>query len=399
MRLHNGYAIIIALSLFVFNPTLVFYSSDVKQYMTDVLVLLAVFYFVLKGYKKETNKYYILGAVGVVAITISNVAPIILFVGGLCLLYDQLFVSKNKKILPLFVLFAIWVSTFLLYYVLFIYNHPTKEFMVKFWSAQDESAFFNINKNSVLFLTEKTKKIFNILSCQLPFPLSSAAPFPNIINKYILMLFFLTGFVVFIRERKIKLIILTCAPIIVHLFLSVFRLYPFESKFILYTLPCFIILCSEGLGTIIKIIFSSLKIKKFIPFAIIIPLFFFLSGYPVKLEREEVKKSIRYIQENIHEGEDIYIYYFTTFSYKYYDNIGFTNLKTHIIEGKYNRLGLYSDGDISELKMLHGKTWLLFTFKGSNMIEYIDSLGYKRIKEYKVKGSSVYLYDFGNGDD
>jgi hypothetical protein len=399
MRLHNVYAIIIALSLFVFNPTFMFYSSDAKQYMTDVMVLLAVFYFVLKDYKKETNKYYVLGAVGVIAILISNVAPIILFVGGLCLLYDPLFVSKNKKILPLFAVFAVWVSTFLLYYAFFIYNHPAKEFMVKFWASQHENAFFNIHKGSGLFLIEKMEMIFRILSCRLFLPLSSAAPFPNlIINKYILMLLSLTGFVIFIRERKMKLIILTCAPIIMHLFLSGFHLYPFESKFILYTLPCFIISCSEGFGFIIKIIFSSLKIKKVIPFAIVIPIFFFLSGYPVKIEREEIKKSIRYIQENIHEGENIYIYYFATFPYKYYDNIGFTNLKTPIIEGKYNRSGFYSTGDINELKRLRGKTWLLLS-SDKGIAEQVNSLGYKKIKEYKAKGSFVYLYDFGNGDD
>jgi hypothetical protein len=44
----NYYAIIFSLSLFVFNTTLIYYSSEVKQYMTDALVLISVYYLILR---------------------------------------------------------------------------------------------------------------------------------------------------------------------------------------------------------------------------------------------------------------------------------------------------------------------------------------------------------------
>lgn len=90
----NPYTIIFSLSLFVFNGTLIFYSSEAKQYMTDVFVLTTILYLTLKDYKKERSKYYWLGAVGTISLFLSNVACIVLFALGLYLLYD---IYKNSK--------------------------------------------------------------------------------------------------------------------------------------------------------------------------------------------------------------------------------------------------------------------------------------------------------------
>ncbi len=49
----NDYTIIFALSLFVYNYNLIYYSSEVKQYICDVFVLTYIYYFTLKSYKKE----------------------------------------------------------------------------------------------------------------------------------------------------------------------------------------------------------------------------------------------------------------------------------------------------------------------------------------------------------
>ena len=77
---------IVGLSLFFFNATLVYYSSEVKQYMGDILVLLGLYYVVLKSYKNDKSKLYLLGILGVVSVFLSNVAPIILACIGLYLL-------------------------------------------------------------------------------------------------------------------------------------------------------------------------------------------------------------------------------------------------------------------------------------------------------------------------
>jgi 4-amino-4-deoxy-L-arabinose transferase-like glycosyltransferase len=62
---NNVFALIIALSFFCLGHIFIYYSSEVKQYMSDVFVLLCIFYFLLKDYKKDTTRYYLLGIIGV----------------------------------------------------------------------------------------------------------------------------------------------------------------------------------------------------------------------------------------------------------------------------------------------------------------------------------------------
>jgi hypothetical protein len=383
-QLHSTYAIIFALSLWSFNYTLVFYSCEVKQYTSDVLVLLVASYFLLKDYKTERNKYYVLGIFGAIAILVSNVAPIILFMSGLYLLYDQFFVTKEKKIMPLFIIFSVWLSLFSVYYVFFIHNHPLQEFMLNFWS--EKKAFLPLDsfRNFAVFLIKKMLMAVSMLSAK------------N--SEFLLIIFFVAGLITFIRGRKTEIIILTCAPITLHLFLSAFQLYPFDTRLILYTLPCLIIICSFGFDTFLKFIFSRLKIEKIQLLAVIIPIVFllaFLLGkQTVKENRAEIKTSILYIQKNIVEGENIYIHSAALKAFCYYKEIGFVKTNAHLIEGEWNN----EKTEVEELRKLKGKCWILFTTYNSSgkfIINQLDSIGYKQIDVFKTTGSSAYLYDFG----
>jgi hypothetical protein len=380
IQLKSIYAVIMALSLFVTNFMFVFYASEAKQYMIDVFVLLFAFYFVLRNYKNTRRKFYALGIVGILAIFLSNVSPIILSTCGIYLLYDEFFVSKRKNIIPLLLVFVAWLVVFLGYYCLFIYEHPTKEYMQYFWHVVGGFLPHDSFKKFLLFLYESKNSI-----------VLSISPLTVVIDFLLLV-----GIVYLIWQKKVQLIILTCTPVFLHLFLSTFQIYPFSIRTVLYVLPCVILICSAGFDYIINTIVLDLKIKRFRFIAILLAVYsVFVVKFPIQFE--EIKKSMKYIQQNKHEGENIYIYHFAIFSYKYYEQIGFTIEKANIIEGKYYDQG-YHVGDIRELDDLHGKNWLLFAHGGDDepiMINHVDSMGYSKIKEFKTAGSSAYLYDFG----
>jgi hypothetical protein len=364
--------------------------------MTDVMVLLAVFYFLLKDHKAEKNKYGILGIVGVIAIFLSNVTPIILSTCGLYLLYEQFFVKKSKKIFPLFLVFASWLFFFSLYYFFFIYNHPLRDFMTRFWSFY--GAFLPFD-NPLEFLITKTKMILTVLSAYYP----GYSLLPNFMlgaGFCCTAVLLITGILILLRKKKVAILILTLAPITIHLFLSAFQLYPFSKRLILYTFSCLIIVCAFGFEFILKFVFSKLKMEKFRAFVVaIIPVIFLLAGRPVAMETEETKKSIKYIEERINEGDKIYVYFSAQRAYKYYEDIEFMNIKADIIEGNYNRQGaLFDFGDLDELEQLHGKNWLLFahTFDDEEtIVNRLDSIGIKKLQVFQTTGSSAYLYDFG----
>ena len=390
---NNKFATILALSLFVLNYFLIYYSSEVKQYMIDVMVYTAIVYFILKNYKREQTKLYILSIAGILAVFLSNVTPIILSVAGLYLLYDQFYLKKTKNIAGLAVVFIIWLSAFAVYYYFFIANHPSREFMVGFWTFVHGFLPLNSFSDLVKFLVAKGWWTLNMFS-------------PHIPLIIIIVILFINGIINMIRRKNIGLIILTCSPVIIHLLLSGLRLYPVDQRLVLYIMPSLILICTAGFMYIIE--WLSPRFKSFNPkFLCFIPIIFLFSfkEYPVKYITVpfEIKKDIKYLKENIKDDETIYVYWLGGTSFQYYQDIGLADFKTPVIIDKrmqiFGRLPHQSDL-LQPLENIHGKCWLVFA-KDRNwnmdkdyIINHLDSIGYKRMKDYETTSSSIYLYDF-----
>ncbi len=382
----NPYTIIFSLSLFAFNSALIHYSSEVKQYMFDVLVLICIYYLILKGYKKEENKYYCLGIIGTISIFLSNVAPIILFSAGLYLLYDYLINKKHFKYIA--GVYLAWGITFLLYYHYFIHGHPSREIMIIYWSKAN--AFMPYNPISIEFYTFLLNKFMTIFTSLLSFGKIGLVCFPGL---------FLTGIATLIIRKRAGILLLFFTPITLHFLLSAFKIYPVDLRLILYCCPVVIIIIAFGFDYITKLIFSKLNIEKFRLLAIFIPflciVMFFRAGFPSK--QEEIKRSIDYIQQHLVRNDKIYVYYGASNAFKYYSEIHYLKTSVPIVDGNKNRDD--SKQYINELKQLRGRNWLLFAHvycnEESDIVKHLDSLGYQKLKTFTTDGSSAYLYDFG----
>ncbi|MDR1119890.1 MAG: glycosyltransferase family 39 protein [Dysgonamonadaceae bacterium] len=391
----NFYAKVTALSIFVFNSSLLYYSSEIKPYITDVTVMLAIFYFAQKDYKKETVKYYILGIIGMLSFFLSTVAPIILLTCGFYLLYDKFFVNKKKKWKPLLLLAASWLFAFFPYYVLVVHNHPAKDFMVDYWST--EKGFLPLDSS-----------IFEYLLTRLHWTLRSLSSFNVPFNTWVgwgMYILFFAGIYYMIWKKQILLMLFICMPVLVHLFLSVLKIYPYAVynsslglKFIVYTLPNLIIICSIGFGLIAHLIYSKLKIKEYQILVIFIPIMFFLLQIPDKRDIG-AKKTINYIAENIKEDEHLYVMNTIANEFRYYSDIGFAKIKKEQICG-YTTGIRTSDAlvnTIDEIKQLRGKYWIFFRVYDDEedyIANGLETLGYKEIKRFRNLGTAVFLYDF-----
>jgi hypothetical protein len=117
---------------------------------------------------------------------------------------------------------------------------------------------------------------------------------------------------------------------------------------------------------------------------------------------EEIKQTLRYVEDHIGPGEFIYVYYPSLRALKYYQITGFTKLDGQIIPGGSHRdnLSRYEN----EVLNLNGKGWVLFSHrypisKGYDEEQYlIDVLlnhGGSIIQKYAVTGSSCYYIDTG----
>jgi hypothetical protein len=373
----KDFVITICLVLFIFNPTVIYYSSEFKQYAVDVFAGLLVLYFTITHHKNK--RFLPLFLIGVFGLFLSNVMPIMLFTSGIYLLYD-LKTQKNRDKLQttkLFYLFMFWLISFIIFYVLFVYKHPSRDYMLNYWCF----AFLPLNPFSgefYVFIVMKTDMIFTSL---LAFGLLG----------YALMILYFIGIYQARREKNYSFIILFSFPVITHLLLSAFHLYPFEKRLILYTIPCILITMASVFEKndypikLSKVYFEYL----FSGFALFL---FFKESFPFKTE--EIKPMINFLNKNAKNEESFYIYRGTRPAFDFYQSTNFFTKANPIIYGK--KAIENKEDYISEIVKIQRPFWILFTHvfydEEEFILEQLKEKGFNYSRHFSQDGGSAYYY-------
>jgi hypothetical protein len=172
-------------------------------------------------------------------------------------------------------------------------------------------------------------------------------------------------------------------------------------------------MCSFGFGYLLKK--GGWKLRVFAA-VISVLLFLFLLFARFPIQNQEIKECIAYIQENMDDSNKIYLHPTVMLVFKYYNETGKVNEKISVVNKNkveywernfvffMNRSFVVSKDDFADDWLtLDGKNWILASFPTENYAEdffnYIDSLGYKRIKEHRTFRGSAYLYDFGEKEE
>jgi|688.fasta_scaffold12614_1 hypothetical protein len=380
-------AITLSITLFIFNYILIYYSSELKQYMADVFVCLVLFYFSIKKSNSIEKDYLLFIILGSTLVFLSNITPIILLSCGIYLVYNNLsYPLKRGSLKILSFIFSSWFISFLIYFTFFIYNHPTKNAMLSYW--QNENAFLPINPlnaNFYDFLLAKMKMIFYTLL--------------NLkkMGGIVFFILYLIGAISLGYKKNFGLGLFVFFPIMVHLLLSAVKLYPFDLRLILYLAPFFILTISIGFDNLLGYASNIFKNKNihllgFLPSFFFIIYFFYKSSFPI--ENEEIKKAFRYIGHYVKPQDQIYIYYSAIPAFKYYKSIN------HFSPGNPLVFGVTPDSDksnfIDQIKNMQGRTWFLFSHPFNNddkfLIQQMDSLGFHQLQTLRTYGASVFLY-------
>lgn len=382
---NSNWSTVIGLSLFFFNHTLLYYSSEVKQYMGDVLVLCTVFSTVLSiNLPMSKRSCILLSLMGSVAIFLSNIAPVVLLTSGCYLLYRYL---KEKKgwLGYLLIVFSVWLLIFVLYYTLFIAYNPHMEGMNTFWAP----TFISGNPFKI-YLYRSLFTNFSMISNVI---VMSSGPV-----KFIFIGLYIAGIVRLLRNRSFGMIILGLMPFASHFMLTILKLYPFDIKFTLYLLPVTITVCISGLEYAAHF-FNRIIHYHFLVILLSFGLFcqLFKVGFPV--EKEELKKALSFIQNNSTGHEPVYVYYGAKSSFLYYTRTGFFRQTDHIIYGQSYRDNAIRYRD--ELPKPAGAMWFVFSHvyndEEIHILNLVDSMGGLCSKEIRCTGASAYQYNFSSG--
>lgn len=383
----------IAVGLFSLSGYLIYYSSEVKQYSSDVtfaLLLLAVTMYARSNNFKGLSIIFF-GVIGGIAVWFSLTSVFVLAGIGCTLSLFSLGRkdwSANNRLL---IVYFIWLLGFAVFCLIYLRNiSNTLDMQQSFW----DSSFMPFPPRSISDIKWFGKTFFDMFKSPVGLPLPGLAA-----------LFFLLGTVsVFLRDRELFFILLS--PIFVVLFVSALHLYPFSGRVILFTVPFVLLFIGEG----VAFLYNNTRNYSFVVGLLLLGLLFYgplttAASHTIKrtsygmMPDEDTRSVMKYIKDHKKQGDVLYLYHFSTIPFKYYsERYGLSN--DEYIKGTYS---IYDWSKyLDDLEKLRGneRVWLMFSHtyeveRNSDETFYLNRLDHlgTQLDSFKSVGAAVYLYD------
>ncbi|OGI07193.1 MAG: hypothetical protein A3I68_03235 [Candidatus Melainabacteria bacterium RIFCSPLOWO2_02_FULL_35_15] len=391
-------AVPVALVLFSVLLCLNYYSSEAKQYSSDLLFTLLFILVAIDLKEKSTIFYFIIYALaGALVIWFSHVSVFVLPGVGLSIFVLSLIKKERIKSILILAACFLWIVSFLVFYF-FSVSHIVKiPGLIDYWS-----------------------------NYYIPFPLHSTADFlkyKNIIKEFfrftslnsIAGICFLTGLVYFFQKKKGVFFILAM-PAFITLIASVFHKYPIFERFVLFLIPATICFIAEGAEWIRAKTWNRFPLAGIIIIILLLykPVNFTRINFTHPLTQEETKPVFKYIKEHLKNGDVIYVSDPLQFSFKYYaKNYNFCSDysikqdREKVEEAKCSEfnhrlfLGAAENLSTRELEKIpkNKRVWFIFSEKLSDnradkavTLNYLDKVGVKT-GSFLRQGIVAYLYD------
>jgi 4-amino-4-deoxy-L-arabinose transferase-like glycosyltransferase len=385
----QGIAVYVALALCCFSSALIYYSSENKQYGSDVMVTLIL---LLAGYPclhddAKPRNYMLLAGAGLIIMWLSHPAVFVLAGIGIVAMILPVFKIDWKKISWSALMCLIWLINLGFLYLIFLRYTVANKGSEAFW----KDFFMPMppwnNWGWFRYILESS---FNN-----PFGLSFIT-----VSAVLLLI----GLISILRRKwTIGLVLIL---IIISTFIATgFRKYSFVGRLILFLVPIIFILIAEGIERIRSIMVNySQLVASFTAVALTL----LLLAQPViiaidKLQnptiREHIRPIVEYVSRNRYNSDVIYVHHGSRPALKYYAPFyGFN-------ESDY-RVGVRAiDEPIQywkDIDTLKGKDRVWFIFGHHLSKDKIDERLYylihlnkigKKIDEFTAPGAAVYLYD------
>lgn len=391
LKLKNQ-VILVATALFAFCQPLIYFASEIKQYGVDVMLGLVIMYAVVRTYMSKRNELLTLSLVGMLAVGLSNISVIMLFVGGLYYwftAYRKTGRWVNRSVIPI----ALWAMTFLGYYFAFIHNHPTPDFMAPYWKEFAYMPWNIFSADFWAFWWRSYEIIFGkIMGVNPKIPLLF----------HVFGVAYIFGIYSFWKEKRPRLLFLLVAPFLVHIFLSALELYPFVQRVGQYLQPLFAIVCAQGFVFGAKFLAEKTNVPQF-KYALILPglVMLAITLYTFPKDREEFKESYEFMLSRKRTTDQILTNSGADNAWYYYEKIGYIKPDVHRTISDFNRYNF--EGHHDQLDGLSDRIWFLIShdfydsqrkmLESEYMLEYLKQRGGVVLERDENVGSSVYLLE------
>ncbi len=389
VRMLSRRAVPVAVGLFVLCDPLIYFSSELKQYSSDVatsLVLLIAMWRTREG-APAWRPLALLALAGAVAIWFSHPSVFVLAGGGVTLGLGAMARRDTTRLRLLVLVGAVWIFSFALCYQLSLRTTAQDAGLLKFW----DKAFLPLPPKSLADLLWGPRAILSMIQGPAGFE------FPGLA-----VLALAAGCVAFLAADPERLALLL-APLPLALLASGLHKYPFSGRLLLFLVPSILLLVGEGVeyvrqtsGGRGRIVGATLLVMLLLPPALNAGRHLFAPR-----TREEIKPVLAHIREKLRSGDRLYVYWYARPAFDYYSaQFGLSTLDATTGAGRSRDWNDYR----RELDTLRGprRTWVLFSHViksgGAEDEEiflcFLDGMG-RRLDEVHAPGAAAYLYDLG----
>lgn len=396
-RYSSTFAAPVAIALFAFGRYTLYYATELKQYSSDVAIVLILCLSLIPIRRQllKTQQIIWLSLLGGLSIWFSH--PVIFVLAGLECAYLITSSSKQRRriVINRIAIYLTWVVSFGLFYFVTITNTMKNADLASSWESRYPDSFFDI-----IWAFDALGRFFYK-------PMGFYG-----ITDAVGAVVFVVGCVAcyrFSRDTFIAMI----APFVATLIASYLHKYPFRERLVLFLAPLAMLLVAEGLVFLLakfrqrsKYSWITGSIGLLFSGALLIPTLSHSSQFLSAPEfRQEMRQAVEYVAAHNQPGDSIYVYYKASPAFIYYAR-EFDDLKQDYILGDSALSGehasLPEEMELfgNDIKPFYGKkrVWFVFRVDGieeATAINYMNQIG-QQVDSFKVPGIFVYLYDLSN---
>ncbi|MBN1572630.1 MAG: glycosyltransferase family 39 protein [Deltaproteobacteria bacterium] len=400
-RLLDKRIVPVALLLFCCTYSLIYFSTELKQYSSDVAAALILYSLAFYLYERKFDLIgtILIALVGAVFIWFSHPSVFILGGIGLTFTVSSLLKKEWKSFSRVTAASLVWLTSFAAVYFFILRHLTSNELLQSYWSKHHFAPLVPASISDLKWYADNLMGIFENKDLM------------NLANPILWAVVSLVGCLSLILKNREGLFLLI-TPIFLTLIASSLHRYPFYGRLLLFITPAIVIFLSVGLWEIFELkrgkpitTVVSTIIGVFLIGLLFFSSFFVGEDYFFKpITREEIKPVLVYIKEHQREGDIVYVYYgaFDQFLYyaKRYDfdiNRCYTDAKIRENPPRYS----FNLNTI----LGHERVWILFSHvfdkKKLEEVESIKSVliegyGGRVLDFHEEVGSFVYLFEFSN---
>jgi hypothetical protein len=383
--------------LFAISSSLIYYSSELKQYSTDVMIGLLLVFVASRCLKEDVRSrdFWILGITGMAAIWLSHPSTFILAGIGLMLFFAAITRNRPIPVRWLLGLATMWAVSFGVEYLVSLRHLAADDYLYSYW----KSAFMPFPPNGTRIWLGQT--YYSLLSTALNRT-------DQILAVLVLVLVPIGCISLLYRDRVIAIMMIS--PFFIALLASAAQKYPLKGRLMLFLVPFVFFLIAEGLGCIYSLIakwhVGIARIIYMLPALVLVLLpaavtwGFFVTPYV----GSNIKPVLQYVAEQRQEEDAIYVFHTINAVFDYYAPL-FGLEDTSVLMG---RSGLSKRAALQDfyngVETLNGedRVWFIFAgildcggCEGDMQLFYTDYLDERGtlLDSFHATGANAYLYD------